>query len=42
MEDPIEWIVSAGIHGFSFLPSAEEVAEHHLRACGGHLNSING
>jgi hypothetical protein len=35
--DPIsktlDWIVDAGIKGFSFLPSARDVAEHHRNAC---------
>lgn len=28
----LDWIVNVGIKGFGFLPSAEEVAEHHLKA----------
>jgi hypothetical protein len=36
--DPIQkllrWIVNVGINGFGVLPSAEDVAEDHLRSCG--------
>lgn len=36
-DDPIsrtlDWIIDVGVNGFGFLPSAQEVAEHHRKVC---------
>jgi hypothetical protein len=29
----IDWIIDVGIKGFGFLPSAQNVAEHHRKTC---------
>jgi hypothetical protein len=29
----LDWIVDVGVNGLGFLPSAQNVAEHHRKAC---------